>query len=152
VAINISFEESYLGVTKKIAYTRLKKVVGAEENICDICKGHGRVTQQIQTPFGVMQSQGVCPKCGGSGKIYTKDGKVLANGGLEKIKDILEVKIPAAIKPGAYIKFANKGDESSGYSTGDLYIQINVVPSRIYERKADNLYVKAKISIFDMVL
>lgn len=110
------------------------------------------MTQQVQTPFGVMQSQGACPKCGGSGKIYTKDGKVLTNGGLEKTKETLEVKIPAAIKPGAYIKFANKGDESSGHHTGDLYIQINVAPSRVYERKADSLYVKANINIFDMVL
>lgn len=152
VAIDITFEESYTGVTKKIAYSRLKKVVGAEEKTCETCKGHGRVTQQVQTPFGVMQSQWACPKCGGSGKIYTKDGKVLANGWLEKVKETLEVKIPAAIKPGAYIKFADKGDESSSHHIGDFYIQINVVTSRLYERKADNLYVKANISIYDMVL
>jgi molecular chaperone DnaJ len=64
--------------------------------------------QQIQTPFGVMQSQAACPTCGGSGNIYTKDGRVLDNGGLEKVKETLEVKIPAAINSGAYIKFANK--------------------------------------------
>jgi len=44
-------------VTKKVAYTRLKKVVGAEEKRCETCNGHGSVVQQIQTPFGVMQSQ-----------------------------------------------------------------------------------------------
>jgi hypothetical protein len=37
-----------------------------------------------------------------------KDGKPLANGGLEKIKETLELEIPAAINPGAYIKFTNK--------------------------------------------
>ena len=152
VAIDISFEESYTGVTKKIAYSRLKKVTGAQTNTCETCKGHGKVTQQVSTPFGVMQSQWACPTCGGSGKIYTKDGKVLTNGGLEKIKETLEIKIPAAIKPGAYIKFADKGDESSEHHIGDLYIQINVVNSRLYERKADNLYVKANVSIYDMVL
>ena len=31
VAIDIIFEESYLGVTKKVAYSRMKKVAGAEE-------------------------------------------------------------------------------------------------------------------------
>lgn len=152
VAIDISFEESYLWVSKKIAYTRLKKVTGAEEKTCETCKGQGRVIQQVSTPFGVMQSQGACPKCGGSGKIFTKDGKVLENGGLEKAKETLEVKIPAAIKAGAYIKFASKGDESSAHHTGDLYIQINVISSKLYERRADNLYTKAKVSIYDMVL
>ena len=80
MAIDISFEESYIGVTKKVAYSRMKKIEGADEQTCESCKGHGSVVQQIQTPFGVMQSQASCPKCGGSGKIYTKDGKPLANG------------------------------------------------------------------------
>jgi DnaJ-class molecular chaperone len=71
---------------------------------------------------------------------------------LEKIKETLDVKIPAAIKPGAYIKFAGNGNESSGHQVGDLYIQINVVNSRLYERKGENLYTKANVSLFDMVL
>lgn len=152
VAIDISFEDSYTGTTKKISYSRMKKVAGAQEKKCETCNGHGSVVQQVQTPFGVMQTQGACRTCGGSGKIYTKDGKPLANGWLEKTKELLEVKIPAAIRPGAYIKFAGKGNESSAHHTGDLYIQINVVNSKLYERKGDHLYTKANVSIFDMVL
>lgn len=152
VAIDISFEESYIWVTKKIAYSRMKKVAGVEERRCETCNGHGSVVQHIQTPFGVMQSQWACPTCGGSGKIYMKNGRPLANGWLEKIKETLDVKIPAAIKPGAYIKFAGNGNESSGHQVGDLYIQINVVNSRLYERKGENLYTKANVSLFDMVL
>ena len=68
------------------------------------------------------------------------------------MKETLDVKIPAAIRPGAYIKFADKGNESSAHHVGDLYIQINVVNSRLYERKGDNLYTKANLSLFDMVL
>jgi DnaJ-class molecular chaperone len=44
-------------VKKKIAYSRMKKVVGTEEKKCETCGGRGSVVQQIQTPFGVMQSQ-----------------------------------------------------------------------------------------------
>lgn len=152
VAIDISFEESYTGVTKKVAYSRMKKIAGVEEKKCEACNGHGKVVQQIQTPFGVMQSQWACPNCNWSGKIYMKDGKILANGWLEKVKDTLEVKIPAAIKSGAYIKFAGKGNESTSHHVGDFYIQINVAKSRLYERKEDNLYTKASVSLFDMVL
>ncbi len=152
VAIDISFEESYTGVTKKIAYSRMKKVAGATEKKCDACNGHGSVVKQIQTPFGVMQSQVACPTCGGNWHTYTKDGKPLDNGGLEKIKETLEVKIPAAIKTGSYIKFASKGNDSSSHHIGDLYIQINVENSRLYERKQDNLYTKTHVSLFDMVL
>jgi len=152
VAIDISFEESYTGVTKKIAYSRMKKVAGAEEKTCESCKGHGSVVQQVQTPFGVMQSQVACSNCGWAGKIYMKDGRLLANGWLEKVKETLEVKIPTAINSGAYIKFASKGNESSAHHVGDLYIQIKVVGSKLYQRKDDNLYTKTNVSLFDMVL
>lgn len=152
VAIDINFEESYLGVTKKVAYSRMKKVEWAEEKTCEACKGHGSVVQQMQTPFGVMQSQVACHSCGGSGKTYTKNGKPLDNGWLEKVKETLEIKIPAAIKSGSYIKYANKWNEWSGHHVGDFYIQINVANSRLYERKWDNLYTKANVTLFDMVL
>jgi molecular chaperone DnaJ len=152
VAIDISFEESYTWVSKKVVYSRMKKVDGAEEKKCESCNGHGSVVQHIQTPFWVMQSQWVCSHCGGSGNNYTKDGRPLANWWLEKAKETLEIKIPAAIKAGAYIKFANKWNESSSHHVGDFYIQINIVNSKLYERKGDNVYTKANVSLFDMVL
>lgn len=152
VAIDISFEESYLGVAKKISYTRMKKIEGVEEKPCDTCKWRWSVVQQIQTPFGVMQSSWACPSCGGTGKLYSKWGRLLGNGGLDKTKEIIDIKIPAGIKSGAYIKFTSKWNESAGHHIGDLYIQINVAKSKLYERKDDNLYTKIAVSIFDMVL
>jgi len=35
----------------------MKKVADAEEKKCEVCNGRGSVVQQVQTPFGVMQSQ-----------------------------------------------------------------------------------------------
>jgi len=29
-----------------------------------MCAGRGRVTKQVQSPFGVMQTQSACPTCG----------------------------------------------------------------------------------------
>ncbi|MFA7717704.1 MAG: DnaJ C-terminal domain-containing protein [Candidatus Absconditabacterales bacterium] len=152
IAIAIPFEESFLGITKKIAYSRMKRVSGAIEKTCETCKGHGRVNQQISTPFGVMQSQTACPHCGGIGKIYTKDGKTLPAGGLEKNKEIVEMKIPAGIREGQYIKFVGKGNDGVSGKAGDLYIQINITGSKIFERKGDNLYIKANVSLYAMVL
>ena len=152
IAITIPFEESFLGTTKKVAYYRMKKIEWATEKICDTCKGHGRVTQQISTPFGVMQSQAACPSCGGVGKTYIKDGKTLPAGWLEKTKEVVEMKIPAGIKEWAYIKFSSKGNDGIAGRAGDLYIQINITWSKLFERKGDNLYVKANVSLYDMVL
>lgn len=103
--------------------------------------------------MGVMQTQAACPECGGTWKIYKKDGKVLGNGGLEAKKEILELNIPAGIKSESYLKYAEKGDEAFwGLPTGDLYVKIFVAESSKYQRKGDDLWVKADVSLFDLVL
>jgi DnaJ-class molecular chaperone len=76
----------------------------------------------------------------------------LPAGGLEKDKEVVEMKIPAGIREWAYIKFAGKGNDSISGKAGDLYIQINISASKLFERKWDNLYIKANVSLYDMVL
>ena len=152
IGLTITFEESFLGTTKKFSYERLQKIEGATEKTCDVCKWHGAVSQQVQTPFGTMQSQVACRECGWVGKIFTKDGKVLPAGWLQKDKEILEVKIPAWIKDGAYIKFSTKWNDGISGKAGDLYIQIGVATSKLYERKWEHIYVKAPVTIYDIVL
>lgn len=152
IGLTITFDESFLGTTKKFSYARLQKIAWATEKTCDTCKGRGAVTQQVQTPFGVMQSQAACRTCGGIGKIFMKDGKELPAGGLHEAKEILEVKIPAGIKDGAYIKFTGKWNDGISGKAGDLYIQIGVAASKLYERKWEHIYVKAPVTIYDIVL
>lgn len=151
--IEISFEESFLGVEKKISYDRLQKVAGVKEENCSACGGRGKVSQQVQTMFGVMQTQAACPTCHGYGKIYTKEGKAVGNGGLEERKETIDIKIPAGIKDDAYIKYPAKGNAGIGDAPeGDLYLKIRVTPTSKYRRKDDDLYVIAEVSLFDMVL
>jgi molecular chaperone DnaJ len=110
------------------------------------------VSQQMQTPFGVMQSQVACRECDGVGKIFMKDGKVLPAWWLQSAKEILEAKIPAGIHEWAYIKYTGKWNDGISGKAGDLYIQITVTRSKLYERKWDNLYVTAPLTIYDLVL
>jgi molecular chaperone DnaJ len=151
VGIEISFEEWFLGVTKKVAYNRKIKMSGIDEKNCSTCKGQGRVSRTVQTPFGMMQSQTVCPDCGGVGHQYTKDGKTIKSP-FENHKETIEVKIPEGIDDGVYIKFTGKGHQGLNGYDGDLYIKINIQASPIYERKWDNLYIKVPVTIFDLVL
>ena len=151
VWIEISFEESYLWVTKKVAYTRKVKMSGIDEKECSTCNGKGRVSRTVQTPFGMMQSQTACPDCGGIGRQYTKWWKTISSP-FEDKKETIEVKIPDWINDGVYIKFAAKGHQWLNGQDGDLYIRISVKPSTLYERKGDNLYIKVPVTIFDLVL
>ena len=151
--IEISFEEAFLGCEKKISYERLQKVDGVKEETCSACNGRGKVAQQVQTMFGVMQTQTACPTCQGYGKIFTKDGKTISNGGLQEQKETVEIKIPAGIKDDAYIKYPSKGDAGIGDApTGDLYLKIRILPTKKYRRKDDDLYITSEISLFELVL
>jgi len=151
--VTITFDESYLWTKKKISYTRKKVVEWAEKKTCDTCNWSGRITKQVQSPFGVMQTQSACPVCGGSGSVYYKDWKKLWNWWLEEKKEILEIKIPAWINNDVYLKYSWKWDEwLNGMPAWDLYIQIHVAEDKNYIRKGDDIYVNQEVSIYDLVL
>ena len=78
VRIMLTFEEAFLGVEKKVSYSRNVIDEDVELRTCATCGGRGAVAQQVQTPFGVMQSQVTCPDCGGLGKQAYRDGKKVA--------------------------------------------------------------------------
>ena len=152
-SINISFEEWFLWVEKKIAYYRYVQAQWVESKVCDVCKWKWKTVKQMRTPFWVMQTQSVCDRCWWTGKIYTKNWRELDNWWLERVRETLDIKIPAGIKDGAYIKFQGKGNAGIGdVPNGDIYIQIHIVPNKSYERRWENLYSSVEVTLFDMVL
>ncbi len=151
--IEISFEDSYLWCEKKISYTRMRKVDWATEEICSNCNGKWKVRQQVQTAFWVMQSSIACNVCKWIWKIYKKNWKELWNGWLEEVKETIDIKIPAWIKEDSFIKYSWKWDAGIWDAPdGDLYLKIRIVPNKKYRREGDDLYVKASVTVFDLVL
>jgi len=151
--IEISFEDSYLWCEKKITYSRLKKVSWATEEVCPNCSWKWKVRQQVQTAFWTMQTSTACNICKWIGKIYKKNWKILENWWLENVDETIDIKIPAWIKEDAYIKYSWKWDAWIWDAPdGDLYLKIRITANKKYHREGDDLYVKASVSIFDLVL
>ena len=76
--MNITFEESYLGVEKEILINReeecptchgTKAKPGTSTETCKACNGTGTIKQTVSTILGQMQTTKTCPNCGGEGKI-----------------------------------------------------------------------------------
>ena len=139
----------------------------ADVKSCPNCGGSGTVTTQQRTPFGVFQSQGVCPQCNGSGKkIINKCPKCGAKPGTtpetcpkcggkgyEHKRVKLDIKIPAGIQSGQQVRIANKGERGiNGGPNGDLYIEIIVSRHKQFVRDGNDIRISIPISVVDAVL
>jgi len=150
--LELTFEEAFLGTEKKIAYTRKNLVSWAERKTCPTCGGKWATVKQVQTPFWVMQSQVTCSTCSWTWSIFSKNWKDLSSYEIfEQKREEITIKIPAGINDWVYIKYSQSWHAGLAWDW-DLYIKINILKSNIYERKWNNLYIKADVTIFDLVL
>ena len=120
VKVKLNLKEISTGVEKKF---KLKKYVqcshchgtGAEGNsgveTCPTCHGTGSVTRTQQSIFGMMQTQTVCPQCGGEGKIIKNKCKECDGEGIVYGEEVVSVKIPAGVAEGMQVTINGKGEK-----------------------------------------
>ena len=134
VKVKLSLKEISTGVEKKF---KLKKYVqcshchgtGAEGTggveTCPTCHGTGSVTRTQQSIFGMMQTQSVCPQCGGEGKIIKNKCKECDGEGIVYGEEIVTVKIPAGVAEGMQVTINGKGNAGKHNGVpGDLLVLI----------------------------
>ena len=134
VKVKLGLKEISTGVEKKF---KLKKYVqcshchgtGAEGTggveTCPTCRGTGSVTRTQQSIFGMMQTQSVCPQCGGEGKIIKNKCKECDGEGIVYGEEIVTVKIPAGVAEGMQVTINGKGNAGKHNGVpGDLLVLI----------------------------
>ncbi|MBP3826898.1 MAG: molecular chaperone DnaJ [Prevotella sp.] len=117
--VRLNLQEVSAGVTKKF---KVKKDVvcqhcqgtgaekGSSSETCTTCHGSGVVTRTTQSLFGLMQSQSVCPTCGGEGKVIKNKCKHCGGTGIVKGEEVVEIKIPAGVAKGMVVNVPGKGN------------------------------------------
>ena len=160
--VNISFEEAAKGCTKTIKVTRIETCKdcggsgakkGSSPTTCAVCGGSGRVNVTQRTPFGAMQTQRTCDKCGGRGKIVTDpcnscDGKGRIRRNMDQTVDI-----PAGIDDGQVINLRGGGDSGiNGGPAGDLRIEVGVRPHPIFERDGFDVFCEIPVTFAQAAL
>lgn len=154
VSINITFVESVLGVKKTIEYKIHKdcdtcKGSGSTNEpdaveTCNECRGQGYVFTSKTTFLGTVQSQSICHKCHGEGKHIVKKCPTCKGDKYIKEKVNIEIDVPIGIKNGETLVVNEQGNIVNGRK-GDLYVNIEIIPSKIFERKNNDIYVIAKV-------
>ena len=156
--MTIELEDAVRGVTEKIAIPALETCSscsgsGANEGskpiTCDSCGGAGQIRMQ-QGFFSVAQT---CGRCSGSGQVISNPCKSCKGQGRVEKRKTLSVKIPAGVDTGDRIRLSGEGEAGqNGAPSGDLFVQIKVLPHDVFERDGKHLYCEAPISFTDAAL
>ena len=162
MVLDIDFLDAVHGVTKTINISVDKKCeacdgTGAASRsdieTCPTCGGSGVTMKQTRTPFGVMQQQGVCPDCNGTGKRIKKRCPKCGGSGYNTVKEEVEVDIPAGISTGQQVRVQGYGERGeNGGPNGDLYIEIRVKKHKYFIRDGKDIYIRVPISSIDATL
>ena len=118
---------------KKYVVCEYCKGTGAEGSsgteTCPECHGTGSVTRTQQSIFGMMQTQSVCPRCNGEGKIIKNKCSHCSGEGIVYAEEIVTVKIPAGVAEGMQLSMSGKGNAGKRNGVpGDLLILIEEEP------------------------
>jgi len=152
VEVRVSFEDALKGVQTTVP-VQLELAChtchgtgaapGTAPTTCPECSGSGVVA----TSQGLFALQQPCPRCRGMGSIVEKPCPTCKGAGRERRTKRYTVKIPAGVKDGTRIKLKGKGEAGfGGAPAGDLYVVTRVEPSKIYERRGDDLVVTVPVS------
>lgn len=160
-SLNLTFEEAVFGVEKELTITLEDECShckgstvepGYEMKTCSTCQGAGQQTRVMNTVFGAIQQQVVCPTCNGKGQIPEKDCTVCNGKGTERKKQTIAIKVPAGIDDGATIRLRERGEAVAGGSKGDLYVNLRVKPHKKFTREGDLILSEEHISMVDAAL
>ncbi len=147
--VKLTLQEISTGVTKKF---KVKRDVacdqchgsGAEKGSalenCPTCHGSGIVTRTTQSLFGMVQTQTVCPTCGGEGKIVKNKCHKCGGSGVVRAEEVVEVKIPAGVSDGIIVNVPGKGNTGKHNGTpGNIQVYIEEEPNDTFIRDGDDL-------------
>ncbi|MBN6049717.1 molecular chaperone DnaJ [Lactobacillus helveticus] len=160
--LTIDFMDAIKGKKTQVNYTRSKTCgtcggngceKGTHPITCDKCHGTGYMTVTQQSMLGMIRRQTICDKCHGRGVIIEHPCKTCGGKGTVEGKNTIEVDIPAGIDNGQQLRYQGQGEAGvNGGPYGDLYINYRIKPSKVFQRRGQNIYTDVPISFAQATL
>ena len=119
------------------------RLAGTAPKRCPQCEGTGVVA----TSQGLFALQQPCPTCRGNGTIVDTPCETCHGSGRERRTKRYTVRIPPGVKDGTKIRLKGKGEAGwGGAPAGDLFVVTRVEPSKLYERRGDDLVLDVPVT------
>ena len=162
VKVKLTLQEIATGTVKKL---KINKTIACDKcggtgaqspsdyQTCSTCKGSGYVSRVENTFFGRMQTQSVCPTCGGEGKVISHPCDKCHGEGTVRGEEVVEIRIPAGVGEGMRLNVAGKGNAARhGGVNGDLQVIIEEIPSPDFVRDGNDLIYNLSIPVTTALL
>ena len=143
--LTIDFEDAMYGAEKELQIPHLVScpdckgsgaAEGATKKSCPHCGGSG-VETVSQGFFSVRQT---CRACGGKGQTIDKPCRSCGGSGKKRITEPVKIRIRPGMDSGNQLRVSGMGNAGDrGGAPGDLYIHLNVRPSKIFHREGNDL-------------
>lgn len=154
--VSITFEEAAFGVSKELELN-LKETCktcngsgakpGTSKTTCQKCGGKGRVMMMQRSIFGQVQQVTTCPDCNGEGQIIKDKCSDCGGSGFISKRKKISVNIPAGIDNREVVRIRELGEPGlRGGPRGDLMVEVNVAPHKIFQRRNFDIFSSAPIS------
>ncbi|MCA9362642.1 molecular chaperone DnaJ [Candidatus Kaiserbacteria bacterium] len=161
IDINLTFEESIFGVTRKVLITKNNtcthcKGSGAKEGsgteTCSTCGGQGKLRETRQSIMGSFTTVRECSACRGTGQIPKERCPHCAGAGIARTEEEIAIKVPAGIQNGEVIRMTGRGEAMPHGEPGDMYIKVHVDQHATIKRDGTTLTTKLPIKLTDALL
>lgn len=129
----VSYEELYVG--QFVELQRVKPIYQPAKGTRKCNCRQEMITRQLGPGRFQMMQQTVCDECPNM-KLGTQE-------------KILEVEIERGMKEGSEQKFHGEGEPHIDGDPGDLKVKIRTLPHPVFERRGDDLFTNATISLAD---
>lgn len=156
IAVDITLEEAATGTEKTINVPRYENCStcggsgakpGTKKITCSQCRGAGRTV----VSNGFFQMAQTCPRCRGEGSVIQSPCPDCRGEGRTKVSRKIKVKVPPGVDTGSNLRVRGEGEAGSA-GKGDLYVIIEVIPHRVFQRHGNDIAVEVDISLSKAIL
>ena len=160
--VTLAFEEAAFGIEREIDVSRVEichecsgagNEPGTPVSTCGTCGGNGQVRRTQRSVFGQFAQVTTCPTCHGKGTTIERPCPVCRGAGMERRNRKTLVNIPAGIHDGMQVRLTGEGNVgANGGPPGNLYIQVEVRPHKVFQRDQFDLLYTLPINMAEAAL